>query len=281
MYTEILTKLGLSANEAKMYELLLIKGESKASDLVPDSGLGRGNVYNLLTTLVSMGLATVTAGKQQIYRAAEPTKLAKLLEAKRIETDRLEAEFKAELPKLTSTFNLTTGRPAIQVFEGLSGFEEVLADSLSAKEGIVTFLDPAAVTGPIAEINQRYLKKRVAKKIIKRIIVPDVPASHKFFLEQNTPFTEVIFLKDFPAGFRTATEVYNNTVTYLTLEPSRTILVLIEDANIAALHRAQFEYLWKIGGGVTKPLLASPAPELPVQTPSSADSDSAGQRNNE
>ena len=278
MYTEILTKLGLSDNEAKMYELLLIKGESKASDLVSDSGLGRGNVYNLLTALVSMNLASVTAGKQQIYRAAEPTKLATLLESKRIETDRLAAEFKEELPKLTSTFNLTTGRPAIQVFEGLAGFEEVLADSLSAKGGIITFLDPAAVVGQIAEINKRYLKKRIAKKILKRLILPDVPASHAFISGQATPFTEVVFLKDFPAGFKTASEIYNNTVSYLTLNQERTISVLIEDPNIAALQRAQFEYLWKLGGGKATLPPAAPATGSPVQKPLSADSDSAGRQ---
>ncbi|MFZ2681652.1 MAG: helix-turn-helix domain-containing protein [Patescibacteria group bacterium] len=272
MYTHILQKLGLSANEAKLYELLLLKGESKASDLVPDSGLGRGNVYNLLTALVSRGLATVTAGKLQIYRAAEPTKLASLVEAKRLETDRLEAEFKAELPKLTSTFNLTTGRPAIQVFEGPEGFKEVLEDSLAATNGIMTFLDTAAVIGVIAEINRGYLKQRVAKKIIKRLILPDSQASRDFIAAQSTPYTEVVYLKDFPAGFKTATEVYNNKVSYLTLRPNKLISVLIEDENIAALHRAQFEYFWQLGGGKPMSLIEVPSVHPDdSQTPLSAD----------
>lgn len=246
MYSEILEKLGLSANEAKIYELLLLRGESKASDLVPESGLGRGNVYNLLTSLVSTGLATVTAGKQQRYRASEPTKLVKLLQAKRVETDRLEAEFKQELPKLTSTFNLTTGRPAIQVFEGYEGVEEVLFDSLTAADGIMTYLDLSALTGEFAEINKRYLRRRIAKQVPKRIIVADLPETRAFFSQQNTPYTQVAFAKDFPTGFKTAMEIYGNKVTYMTMSAERQISLMIEDPYIASMHRAQFDYLWKL-----------------------------------
>jgi sugar-specific transcriptional regulator TrmB len=280
MYTQILTKLGLSENEAKMYELLLIKGESKASDLVGDSGLGRGNVYNLLTALVSMGLATVTAGKHQIYRAAEPTKLSTLLEAKRIETDRLAAEFKEELPKLTSTFNLTTGRPAIQVFEGYDGVEEVLNDSLSAPDAVLTYIDLSALTGEFSEINKRYLRRRIAKKVSKRIIAADLPEVRAFFAKQNTPFTEVAFAKDFPTGFKTAMEIYGNKVTYMTMTDERQISVMIEDAHIAAMHRLQFEYLWKMIGGTVTPPQPAAQPPLSAQTPTSVDSDSSDQQNN-
>ena len=277
MYTEILQKLGLSANEAKIYELLLIKGESKAIDLVPESGLGRGNVYNLLTALVSMGLITVTAGKQQIYRAADPGELSNLLEAKRIETERLAAEFKQELPKMTSTFNLTTGRPAIQVFEGYQGVEEVLLDSLTAHDGILTYLDLSALTGEFAEINKRYLRRRIAQKITKRIIVGDTPESRKFFAQQSTPYTQVVFAKDFPADFKTAMEIYGNKVTYMTLSAERQISLIIEDAHIAAMHRAQFEYLWKISGGGEVDA-SRPAPQPSAQTLASVDSDSPDQQ---
>ncbi len=281
MYTELLQKLGLSENEAKMYELLLIKGESKAVDLVPESGLGRGNVYNVLTTLVSKGLVTVTAGTKQIYRAAEPTKLVSLVEARKREADRLDAEFKEELPKLNSTFNLTTGRPAIQVFEGYEGAEEVIMDSLNAPDGILTYLDVSALTGEFAEINKRYLKKRITAKIPKCILAADTPEAHAFFANQNTPFTYITYLKDYPSNFKTAMEVYGNKVTYLTLSDEKQISVMIEDVNIAKMHRAQFHYLWKAAGGEPTQLLSAVSPTpLVAQRPASADSDSLDRRNN-
>lgn len=261
-----------------MYESLLIRGESKASDLVPDSGLSRGNVYNLLTALVSMGLATVTAGKQQLYRAAEPTKLVKLVDAKRIETDRLEAEFKEELPKLNSTFNLTTGRPAIQVFEGLSGAEEVIMDSLSAHGEILAYVDYEAIS-LVDDINKRYIKKRLEKQLPKRIIVADTPASRARYGSRGATYgglTQLLYAKDFPRHFKTVVEIFDNRVTYTSLNPEKLISVIIEDANIANFHREQFEYTWKLAGGVV-PESVSVQHSVPVdhaQTPALPDEDS-------
>lgn len=234
-----------------MYELLLIKGESKASDLVPESGLGRGNVYNLLTALVSMGLATVTAGKQLIYRAAEPTKLVKLVEAKRIETDRLEAEFKEELPKLSSTFNLTTGRPAIQVFEGYEGAEEALMDSLRAKTDILTYYDFEALHGQFVDLDQRYYKKYVAKGLTKRVITSDTPSAQAYF-KDSLQQTEIAFVPQFPMGTQAATQIYDDTIAFISIKDDKLISVLIHDALFANMLRQQFEYIWSQAASVKK-----------------------------
>lgn len=244
MYEEILQKLGLSASEARVYELLLTKGRVKARDLVEDSGLGRGNVYNILTGLVARGLVVMTEGKQQVYQAAEPGKLAGLVEAQKRKTDRLSAEFRDELPKLLSTFNLTTGKPAMQVFEGLKGLENAITDSLHAKDGIMTYLDVSGFTGPIAELNAQYVKQRVAKGIAKRIIVADTPEARAFFTKQHTPLTDVAFVPGYPTGFRTAMEIYNDSVSFLTMTPEKEIAVIVTDKDIAAMQRAQFAFLW-------------------------------------
>lgn len=244
MYEEILQKLGLSANEARIYELLLTKGRVKARDIVEESGLGRGNVYNILTGLVARGLATVTEGKQQIYQAAEPSKLAVLVEEQQRKAERLSSEFKDELPKLLSTFNLTTERPTMRVFEGIEGLEEAISDSLHAKGDIMTYLDVSGFSGAIAEVNARYIKKRLAKGVAKRIIVADSAEARVFFAKQNTPLTEVAFVPDYPTGFHTAMEIYNDSVTFLTMSAEKGIAVIVNDADIAAMQRAQFEFLW-------------------------------------
>jgi sugar-specific transcriptional regulator TrmB len=54
MYEGLLLRLGLNDNEAKMYELLLSRGETKARDLLEGSGLGRGNVYNVWNGPISL-----------------------------------------------------------------------------------------------------------------------------------------------------------------------------------------------------------------------------------
>lgn len=47
----ILTSLGLTENEAVLYQLLLELGPKPANELLKPSGLQRGNLYNTLTRL--------------------------------------------------------------------------------------------------------------------------------------------------------------------------------------------------------------------------------------
>ncbi len=245
MYQEILTKLGLNANEAHIYELLLTKGRTKARDLLTDSGLGRGNLYNVLTSLVSQGLATVTEGKQQIYEAAEPSHLSTLVDDQKRRADRLAQEFQGELPKLLSTFNLTTGKPAIQVFEGIEGAEMALMESLQASKIIYTYVDPSTFTEEIKDLNRRYVPQREKKGIQKKIILCDSEWAQKHALAATTQLTEYLLIKDFPPMHDVAVEMYDDTISYLGLRDGKTISVIVHDPAIARMHIAQFEFLWK------------------------------------
>lgn len=241
----ILEKIGLSQGEALLFELLLEKGRSKASDLVEPSGLGRGNAYNILNSLREKGLVQVIEGKQQYYEAVDPSQLRKLLEAKVRETERLSAEFDEELNNLQSAFQLGIGKPAIELFEGVAGIEKAIFESLRSKTEILTYLDLRAITGDLAEINKRYLKERINKQIAKRIIVADNEESRAFFKGQNTPFTTVAFVNGFPTSFETALEIYDGAISHLTLTKNKKIAIILRDPSLYDFHKQKFEYVWK------------------------------------
>lgn len=244
LFSDILSRLGLAENEAKIYEILLLKGETKARDLLEDSGLSRGNVYNMLTSLTARGFIQVIEGKQQTYRVTDPTKLSSLVEERKRGIERLDAEFKETLPRMLSTFSLTTGRPAVRVFGGIDGIEEALNDSLLAKGEIRTYVDNAAVIGDVLTINDRYVKRRLAKKIMKKMIVSDTPELRKLFSNLVNEFTLVAFIPKFPATFQSAMEIYDDTVSYMTLTPEKMIAVLMTDSAIASLEKQKFDFLW-------------------------------------
>ncbi|MSR85064.1 hypothetical protein EXS71_01315 [Candidatus Uhrbacteria bacterium] len=243
----ILEKLGLSQTEALIYGLLLESGTTKARDLVQKSDIGRGNVYNILMQLKAKGLVLMIEGKQQQFQAVDPSKLRSLLENQLNQAKRLEEEFQNTLPQLTSTFNLSTGKPVIEIFEGLEGSEKALADSLTSTGEILTYLDPDALAGPFAEINKRYIKQRIEKQIKKRIILPKTKTAETYAQIMKGPFTEIRLVENFAPGFSTAMELYNNKVAFHTLTPKKTISFIIEDSSVTALQRAQFECMWKIG----------------------------------
>jgi len=243
----ILIQLGLQPNEALIYEILLEKGKSRARALVDESGLGRGNVYNILENLEKDGLVTTYEGKQTLYEAADPSKLRKLVEKKKQDAKALESQFDTALSQLSSSFTLSTGRPAIQIFEGIEGIKQSLDHSLASKTDILTYADIDALKNnpELVELNRKYVKKRISLKIEKRILVPDTTEIRKYFSDVKTPFTTIGFLKDFPAGHQVGMEIYDGSISILTITKEKQIAVLISDPNIYEMHRVHFEYLWK------------------------------------
>ena len=89
----------------------------------------------------------------------------------------------------------------------------------------------------------------MSETVRKYIIVEDSQKSREFFKKQDTPFTFVAFVKDFPSDFQTAMELYDHRVTYMTLTSDHQISVIVNDPQIADMHRKQFEYLWKSADG--------------------------------
>lgn len=132
----------------------------------------------------------------------------------------------------------------MRVFEGLEGIEEALNDSLLATGEIRTYVDNAAIVGDVLAVNNRYVKRRLAKKITKKMIVSDTPELRKLFSSLVNEFTLVAFVPRFPATFQSAMEVYDDTVSYLTLAPDKMIAVLMTDHAIASMEKQKFDFLW-------------------------------------
>ncbi len=244
MHEELLRQLGLTDHEIRVYLLLFDMGKSKARDLVTPSGLGRANLYHVLASLVARGLVVILEGKQQEYQVTHPERLLSLVEERRLMVERLAQETRSALPTFISRMHLSTGKPVLRYFEGIAGLEEAIEDSLLAKNGICTFLDVTAFTGAIAEANARYVKKRIARGVHKRILVADSEEARAFFGPTLMPHTEVRFLSQFPQGLHAALEIYNDTVAFFTLSPRHHIAALMTDQALADFQRAQFLYLW-------------------------------------
>lgn len=244
-WNDVLQKLGLTANEAKIYELLLHKGEIKARDLVEDSGLSRGNVYNTLMSLTHRGLLAVTEGKQQHYRVSDPMKLLGLVDEQKQNIERLDDEFKKVLPRLTSAFALSTGRPTVQVYEGKEGFAQALMQSLQTEGEILTYSVPDVLPRELQKINEKYVAQRLRKKIAKRLLLPDVPLAKAWMAYEPKRYTACRVLPSFPHLPGVVVDIYDHCVSYLSFHEHQPLSVVITDRYIAQLHREQFVYLWE------------------------------------
>lgn len=72
-YTDILTKLGLSINEAKVYLALLKKNTSQVAEIVTLSGVPQKMIYYILQKLMHKGLCALMPGKVKKYKPANPS----------------------------------------------------------------------------------------------------------------------------------------------------------------------------------------------------------------
>src|SRR3989344_5781328 len=79
MYQEILQDLGLSPNEAKLYEALVESGESSVGKLTIAAKVHRRNAYDAMQRLIEKGLCfEIFSGSGNRYNAVDPNKLKEL-----------------------------------------------------------------------------------------------------------------------------------------------------------------------------------------------------------
>src|SRR3989344_8259157 len=83
MDIKILEDLGLSPNEAKIYEALIEKGESSISDISVHANIHRRNAYDSIERLINKGLCfQIISSSENKYNAVDPDKLKEILAEK-------------------------------------------------------------------------------------------------------------------------------------------------------------------------------------------------------
>lgn len=80
MYEETLMQIGLSLNEARVYEALMQLGEVNVNTISIKSKVHRRNVYDSLNKLIEKGLvAQYILKEERHFRATDPERLQTLL----------------------------------------------------------------------------------------------------------------------------------------------------------------------------------------------------------
>ena len=128
MYTEVLRDLGLSPNEAKIYESLLGLGEASVNIISVKTKISRSNVYDAMERLVEKGLASDIFTKgQKLFKAIHPRRLLEILKEK-------EAVVEKILPKLTEKFETEQEKEQAFFYRGIHGYKNYMFDILKEKQ---------------------------------------------------------------------------------------------------------------------------------------------------
>jgi sugar-specific transcriptional regulator TrmB len=251
-YTQELMKTGLSQEQSTVYEVLLRSGMLPASSVarqIPvESSLSRPLVYKILDELIEKDLVEKNdpSGGVATFAAKHPTTITKYFEKKKSDIIKAKGQFDTVLGELSSLYNLSSGKPGVQFYEGEDGIWEVLQDSLLATEEILTYADLEAIKKYIPELNAEYSALREDKHIKTRGLVVDSALARDFIssYDNATTTTKLIARGQDVAYFQTIMKIYDQKISYITLTDDYLVGVIITNQFIANTHKYLFESMW-------------------------------------
>ena len=124
MHLEALETLGLSPNEAKIYESLVEKGESSISEISVNAKIHRRNAYDAISRLMDKGLCVqIVSSTENRYSAVDPGKLLELVDEK-------EKVLQNILPDLQKKYHSTATKEEAFIYRGLEGQKNIFRDML-------------------------------------------------------------------------------------------------------------------------------------------------------
>ncbi|HYV33786.1 MAG TPA: helix-turn-helix domain-containing protein [Candidatus Limnocylindria bacterium] len=129
MFKEILEEIGLSPNEAKIYEGLINIGQASVPEISANIGVHKRNVYDIIPKLLNKGLIYKIAEGGNRYGAVAPNKLSDLIWEK-------ESKLNSILPTLNHKFKKTSAKEEVYIYKGVEGFKNYLRDILEVGEDV-------------------------------------------------------------------------------------------------------------------------------------------------
>ncbi len=252
-HKQSLIAAGLTPPQAAVYEALLRYGTQKAGTLTKNTTLKRGLIYKALDDLVRMDLVRKEEhdGTVTRFHPEHPSNLRRLAEERKQKALDAQLAINTSLGALISEFNLASGKPGVEFFEGEEGVEKVLADSLVTTGDVYVIADIEAVVNHINDINTAYVRKREKMHIKKKALILDTPFAQKYMKTYHREITNTRLLRNENAKpFHALTEIYDDKISYITFEEHAgkeplMIGVIIQDRAIHHMHKYLFEVLWR------------------------------------
>lgn len=252
---EVLFKAGFSENESAVFLALLELGKGTVTQITRRAGLNRTTGYDILNSLVSKGLASVS-GKEpkQEYLAESPDNLVKVLENNAKEQEKRIVNIKKIIPELKSIHNVA-GRPKVRFYEGTKGLEDVYEDTLTSHEEIRAYANVDEMHQALIGYFPKYYERRAGKNISIRAIIPDSGVGKHRASKDKDEKRESVLVPSDKYNFAPEINIYDNKVMIASWREK--LGIIIESAEIADAMKKIYELAWL---GAKQESSVSPSP---------------------
>ncbi|XHH08304.1 MAG: TrmB family transcriptional regulator [Candidatus Bathyarchaeia archaeon] len=240
---EVLTRLGLTVNQAKIFIALAQLEPSTATQIARTANLAREVVYRTIPILQKMGLITRTISFPTLFTAVSPELAIKILLRKR-EKDTNEAKTEAAqlIKQLSHRFEHTTDNQVISITgkERLSIF--VRRRMLTIKTSLDTMMTYSRFHSWLSVFKPMF-KKLLAKKVIIRVIIVCDKGNidpKKLDLIDDPNF----MVKFIPDQLQTFVGISDDKDTMINTSIGKFSFYWSNDTGIVALSRIYFDKYW-------------------------------------
>ncbi|PIZ76715.1 hypothetical protein COY05_00475 [Candidatus Peregrinibacteria bacterium CG_4_10_14_0_2_um_filter_38_24] len=234
---QILTSLGLTDKESKVYLASTEAGTSPVSQIAQKAGINRVTTYDILEKLKQRGVISHFTKKQIKYFTA--TKPETLLE----EFEKRTNSLRIALPKLKKLTG-DVSHPRVRYFEGIEGIKAIYADTLTSKTEILNYSNSLEIRNAWPNYDIEYVEKRAKKKIFLRGICQNDDYGKKVHELDQKYFREMRIINPDQFDFTNEINIYDDKVAIISFK-DELIGMIIESQQIANSQRAIFDMCWK------------------------------------
>lgn len=237
-----LISLDFSGKEAAVYLALLELGKRTVSPIARKSGINRTTVYNILESLISKGLVSIS-GKEplQEYIAESPEKIFVLIQSQIQKDQNRLLKAQSLVPQLKSIHNLMD-RPQVKFYEGTQGLKQVYEDTLTSTETIRAYANVNEMHAALPDYFPHYYKRRTNKGIHIRAIIPSNKAGKDRVSKDKEEARESALVPSDKVYFSPEINIYDNKIMIASWREK--LGIIIESKEIAEAMKTIYEMAW-------------------------------------
>ncbi len=245
MYQKILESLGLSPNEARIYENLVERGESSVTEVAAVSKIHRRNAYDALRRLIEKGLCfQVFAVGETHYNAVDPDKLSELVNEK-------QEQLAGVLPELKKKFSERFAPEEVYIYRGYEGQKNIWRDILRVGKDVFNLGAKGQWFDQRLDIGRAAFFKEANRKNITfhNLFDHEIKSQNPEFPKK---FAGNLKYRYLPKEYSTNSVVNifgDYVVTYAGVSPLKmsdeTVFFILHSANLARSYEKWFWYMWK------------------------------------
>lgn len=253
MLEELLTEIGLSDKESKMYLTNLRYGTQPTSILAKRAGYNRGTGYVILHSLLTKGLVTKETKKGvQYFSPVHPSQLVHYLEHRKQTIESHKEKIQSALGSFEAIANPYTTKPKFEFYEGIEGARAALDATLDAEENeLRSFLSIGDIIEFLGmEYFDDYTSKRVAagKKLLAiraqekdKMAFKNYPESKRYVSNQNE--NREVRYTDEELAFPMTMYIFDAKIIIISSK-EESFGLIIESKELAEMQKRLFHLVW-------------------------------------